>query len=453
LRPAAALALALSLACGAAAGSSDPFAGLVPSGGAAIGPIWGAEQSPYRGGGVRHDFLPLYIYEGPRVFLRSHSIGLRFEPLPAVEGALFLRRRFEGHPTDSVPRALEGMARRELGVDVGLGAHTGFAGGVAFAELLRDGTAASRGTEGRLGYRYPWRSGRFLIWPQVVLALRNARLNDYYYGVLEEEAAAERPAYRAGAGITPEVGLYASYRLTDRWRILTGATVERLPNTVAASPIVEQRTQTRLLLGAFYDVSPPQDAWADERPLIVRAYHGASTDCRVVEIVTLRCTATHTGDSTSVSALEIGRPLVERLNGWPLDLAGFVGLLRHHETGLQPDFWQINGYLKAYFYGFPWDARLRTRLGWGVGLSYARRIPFTEVRDHAGRGRPTSRLLNTFDPTADVSAGDLLGVRGLRETFIGVGVSHRSGIFGTARHLGNVRGGSNYIYGYVETTF
>ncbi len=31
------------------------------------------------------------------------------------------------------------------------------------------------------------------------------------------------------------------------------------------------------------------------------------------------------------------------------------------------------------------------------------------------------------------------------------GVSHRSGIFGASRLLGNVNGGSNYIYTYVET--
>ena len=47
--------------------------------------------------------------------------------------------------------------------------------------------------------------------------------------------------------------------------------------------------------------------------------------------------------------------------------------------------------------------------------------------------------------------GDLIGVRSLKETYIGLGVSHRSGIFGQSRLLGNVNGGSNYIYTYLET--
>jgi outer membrane protein len=50
-----------------------------------------------------------------------------------------------------------------------------------------------------------------------------------------------------------------------------------------------------------------------------------------------------------------------------------------------------------------------------------------------------------------VSLGDLLGSRALKDTFIGLGVSHRSGIFGSSRLLGNVSGGSNYIYTYVES--
>jgi outer membrane protein len=75
-----------------------------------------------------------------------------------------------------------------------------------------------------------------------------------------------------------------------------------------------------------------------------------------------------------------------------------------------------------------------------------------EQRDLAARGRNTSKILNTFDPTIDVSLGDLVGSKQLKETYVGFGVSHRSGIFGTSQLLGNVNGGSNYIYTYIETS-
>ena len=40
-----------------------------------------------------------------------------------------------------------------------------------------------------------------------------------------------------------------------------------------------------------------------------------------------------------------------------------------------------------------------------------------------------------------------------KETWLGVGVSHRSGAFGRSQLYGNVNGGSNYIYVSAETTF
>ena len=217
--------------------------------------------------------------------------------------------------------------------------------------------------------------------------------------------------------------------------------------------MVAGRSHATLTLGALYDLSPQTDPWTSDRPLIVRAYYGESSDCDVVPIATLRCTSTHTQDNTDIVGIDFGRPFITRLNDWPVDLAGFVGIIRHKEKGVQEDFWQVNVYLKAWYYGFPWASRLRTRIGLGVGLAFAEEVPFAERRDQALRGRGTSKLLQTLDPSIDFSLGDLLGKRSLRETYLGVGVSHRSGIFGTSQLLRNVDGGSNYIYGYVETSF
>ncbi|MEX0638551.1 MAG: MipA/OmpV family protein, partial [Burkholderiales bacterium] len=83
-------------------------------------------------------------------------------------------------------------------------------------------------------------------------------------------------------------------------------------------------------------------------------------------------------------------------------------------------------------------------------LSYAERIPTIEARDQARRRKNTNKLIAYLDPSIDVSLGDLIGSRALKNAFVGLGVSHRSGIFGFSRLLGNVDGGSNYIYTYVE---
>jgi outer membrane protein len=143
--------------------------------------------------------------------------------------------------------------------------------------------------------------------------------------------------------------------------------------------------------------------------------------------------------------VHVGRKLIERPNGWMFDLAGFVGLQRHFEQGYQGDFFSFLAFFKAYFYGFPWDEHLRTRLGFGSGLSYAENIPLMEQRDQAKHGRGTWKLLNYLDPSIDFGIA--------RDVYIGLGVSHRSGAFGKAQFFGNINGGSNYIYVSLETTF
>ena len=110
----------------------------------------------------------------------------------------------------------------------------------------------------------------------------------------------------------------------------------------------------------------------------------------------------------------------------------------------------MQAYFKPYYYGFPWRETLRTRVGFGFGIAYAAGIPFAEQRDQALRGRDTSKLLLYLDPTIDINLGDLVRAKSLRETYIGLGVSHRSGVFGSAKLFNNVDGGSNYIYAYLE---
>jgi MipA family protein len=451
----AALALLLACAAGAAHGTSHPLEHSVSvPGGAGMGFATRVERSPYRGGGTRYDLVPLFLYEGRHLYLHGYRAGIKLDD--AARGLridAFLMHRFEGHPDDDVPPALAGMERRQPGVDAGIGVRWAGTWGALHGEVMRDVGANSGGTEARLGYQYEWASGRLRLRPHVALAFRDARLNDYYYGVLDEEARPGRGAYAPGRGVNLVLGAFASYGLTERWRLLAGVTATRWPRAVAVSPVVDGRTHTAAIMGLTYDFSPERDAWPESRPLIARVLYGASSGCDVLKIMRLVCTHTHNEDDTSIAGFELGRPFIERVNGWPLDLAGFVGLIRHKERGFQPDFWQVQAYMKAYYYGFPWDARLRTRVAFGAGLAYARRVPLMEVRDQALRGRGTSRLLTYLAPSVDVSVGDLLGVRRLRETYAGVGVSHRSGIFGTSQLLGNVDGGSNYIYGYIEASF
>ena len=449
---AAVLAFCIALPAASARANSDALTGVLSgSGDAGLGVAWRAERSLYRGAGTRFDLVPLYLYEGRHLYLHAYRIGLKLDRGPDRRFDAFLSHRFEGFPYDRIPDSLAGMAERGPGVDAGLSYQRRGKWGIAYAELLHDVSDASQGSELRVGYDYEWRRGRLLLKPSLMLAQRSARLNDYYYGVRSSEATGLRPAYRPGGGTNAGIGINMQYNLSERWRLLLGLSATHWASGVRRSPIVEDRAQVSAFMGFAYDFAPTQTKlWEKGAPLVVKLMHGKSTECNLIPIMRVSCYSTETGDRTGVDAVEIGRPFVERLNGWPLDFVGYFGVLRHHERGLQGDFWQLNAYMKAYYYGFPWSERVRTRIGFGAGVSFAQKVPFVELRDQERRGRNASRLLNYLDPSIDVSLGDLLRVRALRETYLGVGVSHRSGIFGSSQLLGNVNGGSNYIYTYLE---
>jgi outer membrane protein len=451
VRAARIVLLALWLVPGAASAQGDRFDAALEAGGAGSGGALRAERSPYLGDGVRYDYLPLNVYAGEHAYLHSDRVGLKLDLDAEQRVDVFLAHRYEGTPLTRPPASLGSMALREQGTDLGFGYRRRMAWGTLGVELLHNVDDASRGSEVRLRLVEEMQRGGLRLWPQAMLSWRDTKLNDYYYGVRTDEAQAPaRPAYVAGSGLNLELALYASYALSRNWQLLGGVSATQWSGSVRASPIVENRLQAAASLGLLYEHSPQPGAWSESRLLWVKLYHGRASECDVLQVVLLNCTSTDTPEGTRVTSVELGRTLIERLYGWNMDIAGYIGLLRHDENGFQPDHWQVNAYFKSFWYGFPWRDRVKTRIGIGSGLSYAERVPIIERRDQARRGENTNKLITYLDPTIDVSLGDLIGSRALQNTFVGLGVSHRSGIFGLSRLLGNVDGGSNYIYTYVE---
>ncbi len=410
--------------------------------------------SPYVGANRDTDLMPQFRYDSEYFYLHSDRIGLKLES-DSARYELFLRRRLEGFSSDRVPESMTGMAKRSGGDDLGIAMRYRLGAGVVYGEAMQNVSDESDGRELRLGYRYEgWWTGRLRWRPYVTAAWRDAKLNNYYYGVQAGEATADRPAYQAESGFNWEFGALAAYRFAERWQLLAGIGATQWSSAVRNSPVVEDGLQPYAMLGLMWGIKPDQASEWNRRPLIMRLGYGQSSDCDLLPIMGWGCTSVNTQDDTSTVAIDVGQILVRRINDWPLDIAGFIGFLKHEERGLQEDFWQINAYYKAYYYFGPWwRDRLRTRFGFGAGISYASRIPFTEQRDQAVRNRDTSKLLLYLDPTIDINIGDVLRARELRETYVGIGVSHRSGVFGASRLFNSVDGGSNYIYGFVETSF
>lgn len=434
-----ALGLVVALATTPVFGSSDPLIDALPDGGTGFGFVWRFERSPYQGAQGGADNLPLYLYEGERAYLHGPRLGLKFKS-EDWRFDLFLRYRFEGFTQDNVPTSMVGLGFREPGWDGGVSLRRRMDWGTPYAELLRDVSHSSEGTELRTGYWNEWRRGRLTLKPHVMLAWRNASLNNHYYGT---------PSYHADAGADAHAALYARYALTESWNLLGAIATTRRSSEITSSPVAQGGLQNEIFVGFLYDFSPKQARWAPlaspgGKPLIVKALYGNSSDCDVLQIMRFNCTTRHTVDNTDVWAVHAGRMLIESPDGWPVQLAGFIGAQRHLEKAYQDDFWSVMAFFKVYWYGFPWDKYVRTRVGMASGLSYSEQITQMELNDQGRRGRGNWKLLNYLDPSIDF--------RVARDTYIGLGVSHRSGAFGKAQFFGNVNGGSNYIYVSVETT-
>jgi MipA family protein len=454
----AALVLLLSAAPSQAALETDPATDILTEpGSAGLGLVTRVQPSPYDGVSTKVDLLPLYLFESERVYLRSTRLGLRLLTGPVHQLDAVLDRRLEGLPNTDLPAGLTGLAERSDGTDAGLAWRYRQHWGTVQFEALRDVSRGHRGNELRLGYRRVWQSGGLRVQPSATLARRSSALNDYYYGVRPNEAAPGRPAYRAGTGINTTLALDSSYAFSGGWRLMGGVSATLLAGAIADSPIVGRRVLPAVYVGAAYDFGAPRlAALADNgAPLHLKALYGTSTEdgCHLVRIVTARCFSTGSNDRTHVAGVQIGKSSAQNWNGWPVDLVGYAGLTRHDERGLQANGLQADLFVKGYFHGFPWSQQVATRAGLGIGLSLAQRAPYIEASSQAAKGERGSRLLNYLDPSIDVSIGDLTGLRSLKQTYVGFGVSHRSGVFGASRLLGNVKGGSNYIYSYLETVF
>jgi len=158
-------------------------------------------------------------------------------------------------------------------------------------------------------------------------------------------------------------------------------------------------------------------------------------------------------ENLSMMGLDIGRPIVDNFRDWPVDFAWRVGLIRYFEHGSQPDSWANTAYLKMYVRPFPWEKYVGTRIGFGEGLSYAWQVPATERAYSDRHGYGTSRLLNCLDVSLDVNVCDLVRSEAAQRCWLGIVISHRSGVFGLVDIFGNVKSGSNYNTAALECGF
>ncbi|MDR2879886.1 MAG: hypothetical protein LBV03_08235 [Fusobacteriales bacterium] len=133
-----------------------------------------------------------------------------------------------------------------------------------------------------------------------------------------------------------------------------------------------------------------------------------------------------------------------------LDISAQVGLIYHLENNYQDDFFQYNAGVKFTWKKFPWSKYVRTKVYVLEGLSYANQIPYLEKENLDFEDKSHSNFLNYLEFGIAVNLRDITRIEPLDDFYGGVGISHRSGIFGL---INGVHGGSNYVTFYLEKEF
>ncbi len=137
----------------------------------------------------------------------------------------------------SVPLELK-VPHRDFAVELGVETWLDGSWGQATLRAFHDASSTHDGYEISADYSYRWHRGRFVLAPSLGAAYKSARLNDYYWGVHADEVRPTLQGYRVDAGIGLQAGVRATYYLTKSVRLALSANYERLPDSVASSPIV-----------------------------------------------------------------------------------------------------------------------------------------------------------------------------------------------------------------------
>lgn len=191
----------------------------------------------------------------------------------------------------------------------------------------------------------------------------------------------------------------------------------------------------------------------DGNKYIIRPLYGIATQSDLGDLLTFKDLKKDPNDG-KLAGIQVERYVYKRPYDFPINITLQSSFITHFNSysGDETDYYtndntyEINFGIKIYWTEFPWDKYVRTRLGVSEGLSYTSNI--TNLERYNQYYKKNSNYLNYIDITLSFNAKDITKIDDLEDTYIGMGISHRSGIFGT---INGVDGGSNNVTFFFET--
>lgn len=198
---------------------------------------------------------PLIHYENRYFRFSGTTADLKMPWISSSTVDVSLRAKYsigEGYEASDAD-ILSGMAERE---DNGVWAGAAVQWRPGFADFTLEGLADTSGdSDGqrlRLEASRTFSWDRFSITPRIAATWMNDDAVDYFYGVRPNEVTAGRPAYIGEATTNIELGLKATYSITEKHTILFDAGITYLGDSITDSPITTEDTATSIGVGYVY---------------------------------------------------------------------------------------------------------------------------------------------------------------------------------------------------------
>ena len=223
--------------------------------GAALG--YGQRSNPL----IQSEDIPIILdvdiaWFGERWFFDNGDLGLTFSDNALLTASVVARfnsdRVFFGR-TDArfitVDAAGAPLAQpvdfeppdRDYAVEVGVEVLTDGRWGAMQLSAFHDVSGTHDGYELYADYAYRFLARRLYFEPSLGASYKSAAMNDYYWGLTENEAGLVVLPYEAGAGVNWHARFLVGYQLTADWSLTLVAEYERLNDEAASSPIVDER--------------------------------------------------------------------------------------------------------------------------------------------------------------------------------------------------------------------
>jgi MipA family protein len=207
-------------------------------------------QSVIRSKDGKTSVLPYAFFDYGRFFARVDTLG--FKTMQLGSGYLEVAGRVSQDGWRADTAALAGLFERKTSIPLGLGTFQKTPYGGFFLNAFVDANK-SHGALLDATYAAQFKLGSWSFYPQLGLEYRNAKYNNYFYGVSPAESAASGyAAYNAGASTTPMLGLVADVPLSEAWVLNLQLRHRWLGSNVYNSPLVSRKTQDTGFVAVSY---------------------------------------------------------------------------------------------------------------------------------------------------------------------------------------------------------